>query len=160
MIIEFHIPSPADVQSLNIFVRALCAYDVLWLRRHPKTPDLYKSGVHYAQQPYGVEKFKPIPLILQAGEADCDQLAPWRAAELRVRHGIKALPEVRKMSENLYHVFVRLPDGRVEDTSARLGMKIPAKLVAAGKQILQKRAQINGAAALTNSRRLHVSRSA
>lgn len=139
MIIEYNIPSPVDVQTLNIFVRALCAYDVLWLRRHPRTPNLYDSGVRYEMQPAGCEHFAPIPVVLAAGSGDCDQLAPWRAAELRVRHGIKAMPEVRQMGPALFHVFVRYPDRRVEDVSARLGMKIPKKLVEQGKQILRRR---------------------
>ena len=135
MLIEFEIPSPVDAKALNIFVRALCAYDVLWLERHPEAPDLYNSGVRYRTQPLGVERFKPVPLILAQGNADCDQLAPWRAAELRVRHGIKAMPEVKKMGQALYHVFVRLPDGSAEDVSAHLGMKVPERLAAAGRKL-------------------------
>ena len=135
MLIEFDIPSPVDVRVLNIFVRALCAYDVLWLQRHPETPDLYASGVRYREQPLGVERFKPIPLILAQGNADCDQLAPWRAAELRVRHGVKAMPEVKQMGRALYHVFVRLPNGQAEDVSAHLGMKVPVRLAAAGRKL-------------------------
>ena len=139
MIIEYNIPSPVDVTALNIFVRALCAYDVLWLRRNPRTPNLYESGVRYKTQPAGVEQFKPIPLVIAAGSADCDQLAPWRAAELRVRRGIKALPEVRQMGPALYHVYVRLPNGQVEDVSARLGMAVPKKIIAQGRAILAQK---------------------
>lgn len=142
MIIEFNIPSPVDVRALNIFVRTLCAYNVLWLRRNPRTPNIYQSGVRYEQMPAGVEEFKPIPMVLKAGRADCDQLAPWRAAELRVRHGIKALPEVKQMGSSLFHVYVRYPDGRVEDVSARLGMPIPKKLVIAGREILRKQGKL------------------
>jgi hypothetical protein len=135
MLIEFDIPSPVDVKVLNIFVRALCAYDVLWLQRHPETPDLYTSGVRYRTQPLGIERFKPIPLILAQRNADCDQLAPWRAAELRVRHGIKAMPEVKQMGKALFHVFVRLPNGQAEDVSAHLGMAVPERLAAAGRKL-------------------------
>lgn len=139
MLIEFDIPSPIDTRALNIFVRTLCAYDVLWLQRHPNTPPLLKSGVRYMQQPPGVERFKPIPLVLAAGEGDCDQLAPWRAAELRVRHGIRAMPEVKQMGPNLWHVFVRMPNGRAEDVSAHLGMRVPPRLAAIGRMILANR---------------------
>lgn len=138
MLIEFELPSPVDVKVLNIFVRALCAYDVLWLQRHPETPNVYESGVRYSTQPLGVERFKPIPLILAQGTADCDQLAPWRAAELRVRHGVRALPEVKQMGRALFHVFVRLPNGKAEDISAHLGMKVPERLAAAGRMLLGK----------------------
>lgn len=138
MIIEYNIPSPVDVRALNIFVRALCAYDVLWLQRHPEAPNLYESGVRYKTQPVGCEHFRPIPLIIAAGSGDCDQLAPWRCAELRVRKGIKAMPEVKQMGPNLYHVFCRLPNGKVEDISARLGMPVPARIAAVGRALLAR----------------------
>jgi hypothetical protein len=138
MLIEFDIPSPVDVRTLNIFVRALCAYNVLWLQRHPETPNVYESGIRYGNQPLGVERFKPIPLLLRESFADCDQLAPWRAAEIRVREHVKALPEVKQFGPSLFHVFVRYPGGKAEDVSAHLGMRIPPKLAAAGRRLLEK----------------------
>lgn len=136
MIIQYDLPSPACKQSLRIFVRALTAYNQMWLAKHPDTPDLYASGVRYATQPVGMERFKTIPGVLEAGNGDCDQLACWRAAELRVRHKVQALPEVIRISEGLWHVFVVMPDGTAEDVSAHLGMHVPAVMVAAGKKKL------------------------
>lgn len=143
MLIEFDIPSPVDAKSLTVLVRSLCALDLLYLQRNPRTPELYKSGVRYKTQPYGVERFLTIPLILQAGEADCDQLAPWRAAELRFRHGIKALPEVRKFADGVWHVYVRYPNGKAEDPSAWLGMKVPERLASMGRAILARNGRAN-----------------
>jgi hypothetical protein len=139
VLIEFDIESPVTAKVLNIFVRTLCAYDTDWLRKNPRTPDIYKSGVRYIPQNPGVERFLPIPRVLAAGGGDCDQLAPWRAAELRVRHGIKAMPEVIQMSDRLFHVFVRLPGGKAEDPSAHLGMRVPQRLAAAGREKAQRR---------------------
>lgn len=138
MRIEFNLES-VDVPQLNVLVRALCALDVVYLRAHPRTPLLKKSGVRYQTQPRGCERFKTVPAVLAAGSGDCDQLAPWRAAELRVRYGIKAMPEVRQMGPNLWHVYVRMPDGKVEDISAHLGMPVPASLARLGREILRKR---------------------
>ena len=138
MLIEFHLPT-VDVTHLNVLVRALCALDVLYLRAHPRTPLLKASGVRYKTQPKGCERFRTVPAVLAAGQGDCDQLAPWRAAELRVRYGIKAVPEVKRMGRNLWHVYVRLPDGKVEDISAHLGMPVPASLARLGRQIIRKR---------------------
>lgn len=146
MIIEYNIPSPVDVRTLNIFVRALCAYNVLWLRTHPNAPNLYESGVRYKTQPMGCEHFAPIPLVLAAGSGDCDQLAPWRAAELRVRKGIKALPEVKQMGPGLFHVFVRLPDRSVEDVSAHLGMPVPKRLADKGRRLLAAKGRTHATA--------------
>lgn len=138
MLIEFNLPT-VDVRHLNVLVRSLCALDVLYLRAHPRTPLLKASGVVYKTQPHGCERFKTIPNVIAAGNGDCDQLAPWRAAELRVRHGVKAMPEVKRMGENLWHVYVRMPDGSVEDISAHLGMPVPPRLAALGREILRKK---------------------
>lgn len=138
MLIEFNLPT-VDVKHLNVLVRALCALDVMYLRANPNTPRLKESGVRYANQPRGCERFLTVPAILAKGNADCDQLAPWRAAELRVRDGIQAMPEVRRMSENLWHVFVRMPDGSVEDISAHLGMRVPESLARIGRAIIERK---------------------
>jgi hypothetical protein len=135
--IEFEL-ARVDVPQVTVLVRALTALNMLYLRAHPRAPLMHKSGVVYQTQPGGCERFKTVPAILAAGNADCDQLAPWRAAELRVRYGIRAMPEVRRMSKNLWHVYVRYPDGRVEDVSARLGMPVPAKMVKLGRAILRR----------------------
>lgn len=137
MRIEFDVEKP-DKPQLTVLVRALTALDMLYLLAHPKAPLLSKSGVRYESQPGGGERFLTIPAVLAAGSGDCDQLAPWRAAELRVRYGIRAMPEVKRMGKNLWHVFVRYPDGRVEDVSAALGMPVPPRLAALGRAIIRR----------------------
>lgn len=138
MKIEFWLPPPITCRDLNIFMRALTAYNVRWLRAHPRTPSMRASGVKYARQNVGCERFLPIPYVLAAGGGDCDQLAGWRCAELRVRHGIAANPEVIQISARLFHVFVRFPNGLAEDVSAHLGMMIPAHLAAKGRAKLRR----------------------
>ncbi len=57
---------------------------------------------------------------------NCEDLACWRAAELRVR-GIRARAfftrDRRSDGTTLYHIMVKLPDGRIEDPSRQLGMR-------------------------------------
>ncbi len=59
--------------------------------------------------------------------SNCEDLACWRAAELRVREGILAEPtfiwKLRPNGGYLYHILVRYPDGRIEDPSRTLGMR-------------------------------------
>lgn len=136
--VEFEL-SPVRVRELDVLVRALCALDVLYLQSHPETPEIYKSGVRYESQNAGFERFVTPDKVLAAGGGDCDQLAPWRAAELRVRHGITAIPKCVQISDRLFHVFVLHPSGRAEDISAHLGMRVPSKLVAAGQKVLERR---------------------
>lgn len=154
MKIEFEL-AHVDVPQVTILVRALTALNMLYLRKHPNAPLLSESGVKYRSQPAGCERFKTIPMILAAGSGDCDQLAPYRAAELRVRYGIKAMPEVKRMSANLWHVYVRYPDGRVEDVSAALGMRVPPRLAAIGRAIIRRRQRAH---ARTGSRLAHSGR--
>lgn len=134
--IQFELESVA-VQDLNVLCRALCLLNVRFLRQNPHTPTLRQAGIRYVSQPLGVERFKTIPQLMAAGGGDCDQLAPARAAELRVR-GVAAWPEVIQITPNLYHVFVRYPSGRAEDISAHLGMEVPPKLMAAGQLVIRK----------------------
>lgn len=58
---------------------------------------------------------------------NCEDLACWRVAELRVRFGIGARPtytsQVRPDGSYLYHILVELPDGSIEDPSRNLGMR-------------------------------------
>lgn len=101
--------------------------NVAFLREHPDTPSLYASGVRYGIETMGLDDWNAIPFVLAQGIGDCEDLACWLAAEYRVR-GVQAEPFATSMplgslDANLLHVQVRLPDGRVEDPSARLGMR-------------------------------------
>lgn len=76
------------------------------------------------------EHFRDIPRIIENGGGDCDNVASWRAAELR-ELGINARPYItwRKRSDGgtTYHVIVRWPDGSSEDPSLLLGMSGEAR---------------------------------
>jgi hypothetical protein len=106
---------------------ALTDIDVLLLQRHPEWPDLRDSGVRYQEEPLGQEDWQDAPTSMRLGIADCEDLAAWRAAELRVRYGINARPcflwRRNPTGSFLYHIQVKLPDGRVEDPSRQRGMR-------------------------------------
>jgi hypothetical protein len=112
---------------IRFILRALVMVDQLYLRLHPQTPSLYQSGVRYQEEPDdGIEEFASIPAMYARGWGDCDDLAPARVAELRMR-GEKASIRVQWRSRpggrKLYHVLVRRGDGSIEDPSAKLGMR-------------------------------------
>lgn len=100
--------------------------DLIYLRLH-NVPALYQSGVRYQEEPAGqVESFDTIPAIIARGWGDCDDLAPWRVAELRL-HGEKAKIRIQwkwnaRMRTKMFHIVVRREDGTIEDPSAILGM--------------------------------------
>lgn len=115
---------------LYALLRALTLANESWLRAHPRAPFLYKSGVRYQRESVGPEHWKDIPTVLTDGYGDCEDLASFRTAELRVRMGLPANIVLRYRSKivsgqifSLYHVLVRHPNGRIEDPSKKLGMK-------------------------------------
>lgn len=118
---------PPELSDLVVeqLLRALFAIDLDWLRRHPRTPPLYQSGVRYEREPF--ERWRSIPVCLEESAGDCEDLSCWRASELVLR-GERAFPTWRKRWSQkrqgwLYHIVVRRGDGRIEDPSRLLGMR-------------------------------------
>ena len=115
--------------ALNAMVRANLRYIGAERYQGRRVPLLYESGVRYREEPWNaqgarVEEFADIPTILGRKWGDCDDLAPYRIAELRaqgepakVRITWKMLPGGR-----LFHVVVRRGNGAIEDPSRILGM--------------------------------------
>jgi hypothetical protein len=93
-----------------------------YLRAFPNTPPLYRSGVVYKRDPAGQEPWRTIPEILERGAGDCEDVACWKAAELRLK-GIRAHAIPKTRDGRMWHIVVRLPGGRIIDPSKRLGMK-------------------------------------
>ena len=113
---------------IKAILEALVWVNLYYLRFH-RVPPIYQSGVRYQLEPDGweCESFDSIPAILARGWGDCDDLAPWRCAELRAQ-GEKAKIRIQwKQSpisgQKLFHIVVRREDGSIEDPSALLGMK-------------------------------------
>jgi hypothetical protein len=114
---------------------ALVKIDYDYLREFPTTPKLYNSGVIYKDDTH-IECWKDVcqtkedywqdlPTTYQKGYGDCEDLACILVAELWME-GIHALPFPRLQDsaegEQLWHIQVLLPDGMIEDPSAKLGM--------------------------------------
>lgn len=119
-----------DHRALGHLLVALVGIDCDYLIAHPEVPELYdpRLGVRYtmAYERAG-EEFADVPTVLRRRAGDCDDLACFRVAELRVRHRILARPYFVHRYEPgsrrpVYHVMVELPDGTIEDPSRRLGM--------------------------------------
>ena len=87
-------------------------------------PTLYRSGVRYATD--DAELFCDPATTFKRQTADCANLSLWLLCELRNRGyqcGFRiALVNRRPGGGRLYHVQVRLADGRILDPSVRLGM--------------------------------------
>lgn len=79
--------------------------------------------VRWAPEPPGDEHFDHAALVLQRGKGDCDDMAPWHAASLRMTgedRGAKAI--VRKSGPSRWHAVVQRSDGSIDDPSREAGM--------------------------------------
>lgn len=84
-------------------------------------PALYRSGVRYRREPRGSERWLLPREVRARGFGDCEDLALWRAAELR-NAGVPARVKVIAVRPGLFHAVVQTPAG-IEDPSKRLGMQ-------------------------------------
>lgn len=101
------------------------------LRESPELPKLYASGVRWKREPtpppplHRVEQFDDPLLCIARGWGDCDDLAPWRSAELAIECGQewRYVPFAIPTPAGAHIVVYDRNTGRIfEDPSALLGM--------------------------------------
>lgn len=111
---------PSNVAAINAALGGLVALNRQLLRAGRCGP-LYQSGVRYRRD--RGETWDACTIVQRRGWGDCEDLASWRAAELQ-NSGIDARAVVvRSRTPGVaWHCVVRLPSGKIEDPSARLGM--------------------------------------
>lgn len=124
MKISFNIP--ASRATLAAALEGLTGTNFVLLSRAKRVPGIYMSGVRYQREPRGREVWQTFDQIIRAGVGDCEDLAAWRAAELRMA-GIPARAVAVRTGPKMFHAVVRYPDGRIEDPSAKLGMRKPRR---------------------------------
>jgi hypothetical protein len=116
---------------LQKLTEALTIADCAYLLKFPRTPLLYESGVRYLAEPPGRDEWQDIPDTLARGNGDCEDLACWRVAELRVRFGdryatrritVAELPDDTGRLITTFHISVISPTFGREDPSRILGM--------------------------------------
>ncbi len=119
---------PVDAQAnvLAAMLQALVLADAEYLRAHPSTPPLYKSGVKYLREQPGTDNWQDIPRTLELKTGDCEDLASWRTAELNAAGEAAHVELIHFVEEGvtLFHVVVRRADGTKEDPSNLLGMPL------------------------------------
>jgi hypothetical protein len=126
------IPDGMKLGVLMHLLEALTMANVAYLLRHPHTPNLYEAGVRYEEEPPGRDEWQDIPDTIARRTGDCEDLACWRVAELRVRFSepkashsvsVSELPDKEGRPVTTYHIRVLHESGAVEDPSRLLGMK-------------------------------------
>lgn len=120
-------PMPSDPGAIEGAASGLVNLNLALMRRARQqgrqAPPLYKSGVRYRREPAGQETWDSWDRVLRRGYGDCEDLAAWRAAELRF-NGIDrgARVAIVRTGPKLMHAVVRRSNGAIEDPSRRLGM--------------------------------------
>lgn len=99
----------------------------------PTFTDAVKGGVQWKPEPPGAERFDNALTVGKRGWGDCDDLAPMRAAELRVSGKDPAARAVAyKSGPGRWHAIVQRGDGQLEDPSRTAGMRVREGSFAAG----------------------------
>lgn len=121
----FH-PGASDEDNalaLQALLECLIAINRVYLRRHPRTPKLYQSGVRYVR----TQVWDSIPDLLARRYGDCKSLTAMLVAELREGNQ-KAQPVFRfaknpQTGQKDFHILVWRGGKNFEDPSRKLGME-------------------------------------
>lgn len=116
---------PSSSGTYSAALEGLTKVNEVLLRRDPSIPPLYSTGARWELRPDDESdtRWRYADEVATDGWGDCQALAAYRAAELRV-NGIDPRAEVRvyPTGENKYHAVVARGNGLVEDPSVALGM--------------------------------------
>jgi hypothetical protein len=107
------------IDDIKDFVNTLIRINIRQMKRR-RMPRLYESGIRYRREKLGNENWQTIEQLTESRYGDCEDLVAARVAELRMR-GIRAQPWFSRRGAT-WHVFIKLPSGKIEDPSALLGM--------------------------------------
>jgi hypothetical protein len=123
------IPVECRCALVIALTEALASINLRFLRHMVRigrqVPPLYGTGVRYGAQKMGRDRWQDIPRLLITGAGACEDLAAWRAAELRMFGEAAPIDvETFQMRDGsvIYHVVIKRANGSREDPSAALGM--------------------------------------
>lgn len=112
---------PADPDAFEAALEGLVRVNEIMLGTGV-LPPLYETGVRY--QAERDEVWKPVTQVLTDGVGDCEDLASWRAAEMRVSgEDPGARVHTYQSGPRRFHAVVMGSDGHIEDPSRALGMR-------------------------------------
>ena len=116
---------PSSSGTYSAALEGLTGVNEVLMRRDPSIPPLYASGARWELKPDDPSdtRWRYANEVATDGWGDCQALAAYRAAELRV-NGTDPAAHVRvyPTGKNKYHAVVARGDGSVEDPSVALGM--------------------------------------
>ena len=125
MTLHVRIRVPAFPAALEAVAEGLVRVNIVLLdyavRRGVEVPALYDSGVRYVREPKGREWWETAQDLLSISttkSGDCEDLASFRAAELRYFEGDDdACVRIVRTRRGSFHAIVQRGDGETEDPS-------------------------------------------
>ena len=113
-----------DEEQLDALLEGFASWAAVLIRRHA-IPPLYSTRVVYRRErrQTGNERWQPPTETYRRGAGDCEDLAAWRAAELRVYASDPARAIARRTGARRWHAVVLRADGRVEDPAKILFLR-------------------------------------
>jgi hypothetical protein len=110
---------PAEPSAIEALLEGLVGLNYAWMFRRGGAPPLYSSGIVYRREPPGHDDWQNAEQLLGAGFGDCEDLASYRAAELRMQ-GEPARVKVVTTRRGKFHAIVEHASGELEDPSLNL----------------------------------------
>jgi hypothetical protein len=124
MALHVRIDAPAIPEVLEALAEGLVGMNCVLMKlaeeRGVSLPPLYESGVVYRKEPPGREWWETATDVLgmvSDRSGDCEDLAAYRAAELRYLHGEIARVKITRTPRGSYHAIVQRENGDLEDPS-------------------------------------------
>lgn len=116
---------PPSPEVLEAFLEAMTALNTAIIRAG-QLPSVYDVA-RYKREPRGAEQWWTAERIAREGCDDCEGLACYRAAELRVYDAeparVRVLPPRAGARRKVLHAVVERADGSIEDVARALGMR-------------------------------------
>ena len=113
----------APVLNAALEASTLANERLLQMGEAPSIEDAIRAGVRWKPEPFtDGEHFDLAPVAAARGWGDCDDLAPWLAADMRLRGDSGAHAFAKKTGPNRWHALVRAGNGEILDPSKWAGM--------------------------------------
>lgn len=111
------IPNPSAAEVLALCEGLVAVARVQMRRDHRRWPSLREAHVRYER----THAWQSPADLLRSKRGDCKELAVYECARLR-ELGYPVTLRLTRVA-NIWHVLVRLPNGKLFDPSAELGMR-------------------------------------
>ena len=124
MALHVRINVPPIPEAIEAVAEGLVRLNVALMRfadeKGVELPPLYESGITYRREPRGREWWESaedVAALATKRSGDCEDLASYRAAELRYWDGELARVAILRTKRGTFHAVVEREDGTLEDPS-------------------------------------------